>query len=255
MAKRQYFHSVRVSRVWGRPGRIYLHVHRVVLASLSCVFRLSSFFSLPTLSLLCSCAHRWVPVSFPFTCACWGICTLGSSSTSLLCYSFRFFCQFGFPCDDVASWSCCRLEFYKSRLSVCAVCRWLELGGYEQCDNSNGWSRSFEQGWAALANVTICDGVPRAVAPCVDRPRAIHPLQYPGKWKKKPKQRYPFENTFDDWSPLSLTLLYQAKNFCRFVLETLSSNYFSSFLSFLFLPFRVGPLQVDSFVCWASYLK
>ena len=33
--------------------------------------------------------------------------------------------------DDVAS---CRLEFYKSRLSVCTVCRWLELGGYVQCD-------------------------------------------------------------------------------------------------------------------------
>ena len=27
-----------------------------------------------------------------------------------------------------------RLEFYKSRLSVCTVCRWLELGGYVQCD-------------------------------------------------------------------------------------------------------------------------
>ena len=35
----------------------------------------------------------------------------------------------------------------------------------------------------------------------------------------------------------SSTLLYQARTFCRFVLETLSSNYFSSFLSFLFFPF------------------
>ena len=34
--------------------------------------------------------------------------------------------------DDVAS---CRLEFCKSRLSVCTVCRWLELGGYVQCDS------------------------------------------------------------------------------------------------------------------------
>ena len=41
--------------------------HRAVLASF--VFRLSSL----SLSLLCSCAHRWVPVSFPFICACQGI--------------------------------------------------------------------------------------------------------------------------------------------------------------------------------------
>ena len=34
---------------------------------------------------------------------------------------------------------------------------------------------------------------------------------------------------------------YQARTFCRFVLETLSSNYFSSFL---FRPFRVGPLDL-----------
>ena len=30
-------------------------------------------------------------------------------------------------------------------------------------------------------------------------------------------------------------------DYCRFVLETLPSNYFSSFHSFLFLPFREGP--------------
>ena len=40
----------------------------------------------------------------------------------------------------------------------------------------------------------------------------------------------------------SLTLLHPARTFYRFVLETLPSNYFSSFLSILFLPFCVGPL-------------
>ena len=39
----------------------------------------------------------------------------------------------------------------------------------------------------------------------------------------------------------SLTLLSQERTFCSFVLDTLPSNYFSSLLSFLFLPFRVGP--------------
>ena len=115
-----------------RPAWPYLFARTawcLGLSSSSFVFRLS------LLSLLCSCAHRWVPVSFPFTCACWGIARWVLLLLLLFfSYSFRFFCQFGFPCDDVASWSCCRLEFYKSRLSVCAVCRWLELGGYAQCD-------------------------------------------------------------------------------------------------------------------------
>ena len=35
--------------------------------------RVSSFFCLSSLSLPCSCAHRSVPVSFPFACACRGI--------------------------------------------------------------------------------------------------------------------------------------------------------------------------------------
>ena len=83
------------------------------LSSLSFVFRLS------LLSLFYSCAYRWVPVSFPFTCACWGIARWVLLLLLLFSsYSFRFFCQFGFPCDDVAS---CRLEFYKSRLSVCTT--------------------------------------------------------------------------------------------------------------------------------------
>ena len=49
----------------------------------------------------------------------------------------------------------------------------------------------------------------------------------------------------------SLTLLSQARTFCRFVLETLPSNYLSSFLSFLFLSFRAG----TSFILSDSYLK
>ena len=112
--------------VWGWAGRIYVNAPRG-----ACVFRLSN----SLLSLLYSCAHRWVPVSFPFTCACWGIARWVLLLLLLFSsYSFRFFYQFGFPCDDVASWSCCRLEFYKSRLSVCAVCRSLGPGEYVQCD-------------------------------------------------------------------------------------------------------------------------
>ena len=104
-----------------------------MLGSFVFVFRLS------LLSLLCSCAHRWVPVSFPFTCACWGIARWVLLLLLFSSYSFRFFFQFGFPCDDVAS---CRLEFYKSRLSVCTVCRWLELGGYVQCDKYTAIDRA-----------------------------------------------------------------------------------------------------------------
>ena len=155
-ALKQYFHRKRMSqctvKTWKhsyqnclRYGRksadvrvsgceaglaVFICTHRVVLGSF--VFRLSLVF---LLFLLCSCAHRWVPVSFPFICACWGIARWVLLLLLLFSsYSFRFFCQFGFPCVDVASWSCCRLEFYKSRLSVCAVCRWLELGDYVQCD-------------------------------------------------------------------------------------------------------------------------
>ena len=43
---------------------VFICAHRVVLGSFVFVFRLS------LLSLLYSCAYRWVPVSFPFTCAC-----------------------------------------------------------------------------------------------------------------------------------------------------------------------------------------
>ena len=101
---------------------VFICAHRVVLGSFVFVFRLS------LLSLLYSCAHRWVPVSFPFTCACWGIARWVLLLLLLFSgYSFRFFCQFGFPCDDVAS---CRLEFCKSRLPVCAVCRSLGPGEY-----------------------------------------------------------------------------------------------------------------------------
>ena len=57
----------KVSRVSGFEAglAVFMCWHRVVLVSF--VFHLSS------LSLPCSCAHRLVPVSFPFTCACWGI--------------------------------------------------------------------------------------------------------------------------------------------------------------------------------------
>ena len=41
---------------------VFMCTHRVVLSSF--VFRLSS------LSLPCSCAHHWGPVSFPFICTC-----------------------------------------------------------------------------------------------------------------------------------------------------------------------------------------
>ena len=47
-----------------RPGWPYLCV-----CTAWCL-RLSSFFCLSSLSLLCSCAHRWMPVSFPFARAC-----------------------------------------------------------------------------------------------------------------------------------------------------------------------------------------
>ena len=76
---------------------VFICAHRVVLGSFVFVFRLSSFSSL----LLC------VPLGaclLPLHLCLLRHCTLGSSSsTSLSSYSFRFFCQFGFPCDDVAS--------------------------------------------------------------------------------------------------------------------------------------------------------
>ena len=104
---------------------VFICAHRVVLGSFVFLFCLSSVFVRtagclsPSPSLVLAEALH---VGFFFN--------FFSS------YSFRFFCQFGFPCD-VAS---CRLEFYKSRLSVCTVCRWLELGGYVQCDTYFGQS-------------------------------------------------------------------------------------------------------------------
>ena len=58
-----------------------------------------------------------------------------------------------------------------------------------------------------------------------------------------------FHVSFQEKVLLLLDSPASGKNLYRFVLETLPSNYFSSFLSLLFLPFRVGPLSVDSFVC------
>ena len=83
------------------------------LSSLSFVFRLSLVFLLCLSSVLVRTAGCLSPSPSLRH------CTLGSShSTSLLySYSFRFFCQFGFPCDDVK-----KLSFRVLQVSSLCLC-------------------------------------------------------------------------------------------------------------------------------------
>ena len=69
-----------------RPAWPYLFARTAWCLGLSS-FRLSSSLQL---SLLCSCAHRWVPVSFPITCACRGKL---SRCLVLLLFSSYSFCS------------------------------------------------------------------------------------------------------------------------------------------------------------------
>ena len=68
-----------------RPAWPYLFVRTVWCLGLSSFVSSSSL----QLSFLCSCAHRWVPVSFPITCACRG----KLSRWVLLLFSSYSFCS------------------------------------------------------------------------------------------------------------------------------------------------------------------
>ena len=60
-------------------------------------------------------------------------------------WSYGHAVSFGFPCDDVASWSCCCLEFCKSRLDFmgtvglcCVRLQTSERKEYPRLDNTEG---------------------------------------------------------------------------------------------------------------------
>ena len=96
---------------------VFMCTQRVVFASF--VFRRSP------LSLLCSCAHRWVPVSFPFTCACRGIARW---VLLLLFSSYSYSASFVFVC----------VKLKRLRLSRQAV-KFGHVALFE-CFNEPGWA-------------------------------------------------------------------------------------------------------------------
>ena len=126
-----------------RPAWPYLHAPRGAW-----VFRLSSFVSSSSLrlSFLCSCAHRWVPVSFPITCTCRG--KLSRCWVLLLFYSYSL-CS----CSVVVVlWK--RLRLSRQAVKLRLLERFNKLGWATtcRCDNLAQWTGfdvMISHGWPA----------------------------------------------------------------------------------------------------------